>query len=778
MKPGASKYTDAVAPNEKHYSPLENELRYAPQPYTASCLLINYQFSDDELQCVFRLPSWLISWPTDSLNRRKSDDSGTYRKQNLLLPHLPSLWNEVHSTTEASRSSNLSESIHEKRSGSKTANKQSFEEIYRQPYPLPPHLFAFAPYVEKETLQPTDPANLNFDSRGIDIGAIRKWMLICTKRHGHDCDWDAVEGRAEGQSPLFLIDVVNMKIVHANPDSRYVTLSYVWGEFDSTCNDSQDASTLIPNTCFTGPAIAVPQVIRHSIELVQRLGEKFLWIDRLCIPQDDGAEKQAQLNAMGSIYARSWLTIIAAQNVDPSQGLYGTRELFEAAAKETSSFLATEMKGKSRRQVYNLSNEEVIVCNSKLLMTTPWYSRGWTFQEHLFSARRLVFQHDTVGWECQRSAWHEAQNLSTLLHSDIPASLHEPVGIHRMVLSPWPDMFRYARLVAMYNRRALSYPEDALDAFRGALALFGRSYIGPFISGLPEMFFDATLLWQPWFSMKRRRAKRCTEEDALLPSWSWIGWSGQLCSESWATAYSYMRPTHGRGIPEESILPWTTISTVDWSYSDKLGSERKRIAGSTQIYEELRNNHRELERNGWISYKDDLGYTFYRHQLEPSREFWYPIPPVVSPQVDNPLISARFIHGRTRTAELSIGQPFRTEASNCIAVDLMSKESGEGVGVLRLNRSLRDWSPISAKTCHLVEVSAGRLNAGYNGEWIFDEWGILDRLWGHTDFEFYNVLCVTWKGNHESRVAYRRALGRVEKSKWDAIATEIDLTLG
>ena len=42
----------------------------------------------------------------------------------------------------------------------------------------------------------------------------------------------------------------------------------------------------------------------------------------------------------------------------------------------------------------------------------------------------------------------------------------------------WPDVFRYARLVSMYNRRELSYPEDALNAFRGTMSVLSPTFEG------------------------------------------------------------------------------------------------------------------------------------------------------------------------------------------------------------------------------------------------------------------------------------------------------------
>ncbi len=94
-------------------------------------------------------------------------------------------------------------------------------------------------------------------------------------------------------------------------------------------------------------------------------------------------------------------------------------------------------------------------------------------------------------------------------------------------------------------------------AFEGALTTFSTIFDGGFITGLPEMFFDAALLWQPYFPMRRRepveRAGR-----AILPSWSWVGWTGSLHSEDWVAGCSYCCDDD-----EELHLPRShTVSTV------------------------------------------------------------------------------------------------------------------------------------------------------------------------------------------------------------------------
>ena len=57
----------------------------------------------------------------------------------------------------------------------------------------------------------------------------------------------------------------------------------------------------------------LPRTIRDAIHLTQLLGEKYLWIDALCIKQDDAEFKTARILEMDQIYTASALTIIAAR---------------------------------------------------------------------------------------------------------------------------------------------------------------------------------------------------------------------------------------------------------------------------------------------------------------------------------------------------------------------------------------------------------------------------------------------------------------------------------
>ena len=67
---------------------------------------------------------------------------------------------------------------------------------------------------------------------------------------------------------------------------------------------------------------SLPATIQDAINLARKLKIRFLWVDRLCIVQNDEASIQSNIAHMASIYARSYFTIIATEG-DSETGIQG-----------------------------------------------------------------------------------------------------------------------------------------------------------------------------------------------------------------------------------------------------------------------------------------------------------------------------------------------------------------------------------------------------------------------------------------------------------------------
>lgn len=150
----------------------------------------------------------------------------------------------------------------------------------------------------------------SLDTNSFDHATVMDWLSYCRTKHGPACH-PTVEFDT---SSLRVIDCQTATVVEATTNCQYIALSYVWGAPLPSGNDINSTLESLETA---------PKVIIDSIEVVKKLGLRYLWVDRYCIRQLAEAERHAQICQMDAIYASAQLTIIAAASGDPNHGLPG-----------------------------------------------------------------------------------------------------------------------------------------------------------------------------------------------------------------------------------------------------------------------------------------------------------------------------------------------------------------------------------------------------------------------------------------------------------------------
>lgn len=279
------------------------------------------------------------------------------------------------------------------------------------------------------------------------------WNDRCKSAHGHQCDRKGdPQQRVLGRSK-WLIDTKTSSLVPAPSDTTYVALSYVWGQVESLQSTKSNIEQLCCPWSLLRDAVVVriPPTIRDAIQAVRLLGERYLWVDSLCIIQDDEQTKKEQIMQMHAIYAGASITIVAAQGNDADFGLPGLpggsrpRELVQDYLDIADGQILHE-------RIFPLDTDE----------EAPWYDRGWTFQELVFSRNLLIFQHDSVRWECSSSSWYE--DVEGEENRGQVADRHWQ---RRLRHQTYPDLCEYGDILQHYNQRKLTFQEDSLYAFSG-----------------------------------------------------------------------------------------------------------------------------------------------------------------------------------------------------------------------------------------------------------------------------------------------------------------------
>lgn len=459
---------------------------------------------------------------------------------------------------------------------------------------------------------------------------------------------------------------------------------------------------------------------------------------------------------MYRIYACATFTIVATDGLDAEHGLRGFKDL--------------TVPRKHSQEVLPWTNSESFVINhssyarSLYYSSSTYYSRAWTFQEEIFSKRKLLFWDGGVEWRCGSGLWHEGLPSDTCHWKTA-----DPLSSHHFesLIPTCSDLMG----ILDYNVRELRFPEDAYPAFAGTQSVLERLFQSSFNYGVPEFWFDIGLLWtsttlNPRGKLNRRIASRSSRSHITsfgLPSWSWLGWHGMVVMPRDAE----LRYGIYQGFTE-SVTTW-------YSAASPQSLERKPIMSDWHKYRSIAQETHLVSLAGWEAAPDGCGY---RHPRAPHDSFSYtfPFPDLTAPSSSTAEPQNAFLFAKTNRSFLSVGKslspmPLETFEQRCWLTD----SDGRDVGYLQLHEV---YDPqIFNTNVELVAICKGYSNDLFN---VGTPFQVQLKRRGYPRAEglidCYFVLWIEWVDG----VAYRKASGAVVATAWEELREKelVDLILG
>ena len=176
-------------------------------------------------------------------------------------------------------------------------------------------------------------------------------------------------------------DVIRLVEIDAGVKARYVTLSYCWGDNVGHFTTTRATASARKDGIIISE---LPKTFRDAIIMARALKVRYLWIDSLCICQDDHKDWERESARMAAVYTNAYLTLAATGSRDCNTGLFHESSLgpFVPLPYQTPDGVHASV------WTYALQlRPEVVTPRYVDMDREPLSQRGWAFQERVLSRR-------------------------------------------------------------------------------------------------------------------------------------------------------------------------------------------------------------------------------------------------------------------------------------------------------------------------------------------------------------------------------------------------------
>lgn len=249
--------------------------------------------------------------------------------------------------------------------------------------------------------------------------------------------------------------------VWSSKDTKYEALSYVWGDTTTRRTISLNGNAFVVTT----------NLYSALMHLRYDHSPRMLWVDAICIDQNNVEEKNHQVGSMGQIYANCSQVIVWLGEKDGESD--ATLEFINLMSGEISrswhfmpgiwAIWDHPLNTSLLANLFNSStaSQWMAVCR---LLQRPWWRRAWIFQEFVRAPDAKFYVGKTsLNWETiyyMIKIMYSAPDMKALLRTEIV----DPAG----TLTDANDMI-YARL--QNSRRRLLKASMAVDTSKTPLTI-------------------------------------------------------------------------------------------------------------------------------------------------------------------------------------------------------------------------------------------------------------------------------------------------------------------
>ncbi|KAL2066999.1 hypothetical protein VTL71DRAFT_1423 [Oculimacula yallundae] len=345
-------------------------------------------------------------------------------------------------------------------------------------------------------------SKVNSTRDGLSLAKI--WLDDCESCH-RQCQDVSVPNFVPTRLINIALDRPHLQVMSKTSDFiKYTTLSHCWGAVKRPVLTKERLHSFL--NCI--PDEAISTTFSDAIFIAKFLGYQYIWIDSLCIMQDDVDDWTRESTSMSNVYGKSALNISAAAARDGSYGCFFTRQE-QWQCKIYNPFMT------GSTDLIALPNDFRAI----MLDDMPLMKREWVLQERILAPRTLHCAASQLFWEC----------------NDLDACECLPLGYNksdyenRSIGSTddiWAAVKAWENLTSVFSQCALTLPNDKLMAISGIARVTASQnpVLGQYIAGMWRTSLETQLCWY----VVHEGGDIARPETYRAPSWSWAASDGRV----------------------------------------------------------------------------------------------------------------------------------------------------------------------------------------------------------------------------------------------------------
>jgi len=209
---------------------------------------------------------------------------------------------------------------------------------------------------------------------------MKEWINICVSEHS--CGLSAQESFL----PTRLLDVepddrhIDLQLIHSSDIAKqavkFVALSHCWGDSLKRIKEIPKTKKASPQQHLHGIEWdALTKTFQDAVIMARRLGVRYIWIDSLCIIQNDKHDFAKEVHQLALIYGHAFVVLAGTRSETGDAGLFHDRTVDHVISRmDTRS-----RKVQALRVREALPHDQFTTSDPHHFASAPLLARAWCF---------------------------------------------------------------------------------------------------------------------------------------------------------------------------------------------------------------------------------------------------------------------------------------------------------------------------------------------------------------------------------------------------------------